>query len=90
MYPIILASKAEKDIPKLKKENPKLPGKLWDLILDIGKDEPHSGIGKPEPLTGNLSGWWSRRISEKHRLVYRIKDGQLQIASCYGHYDDKS
>ena len=46
------------------------------------------GIGKPEPLRGNLSGFWSRRIDDANRLVYRVKDGVLEIVSCKGHYDD--
>ena len=43
-------------------------------------------IGKPEPLTGNLAGWWSVRIDEKNRLVFVIKDGKLIIHSCRDHY----
>ena len=46
------------------------------------------GIGKPEPLKGEFSGFWSRRIDEVNRLVYRIKDGVLEVLSCKGHYDD--
>ena len=46
------------------------------------------GIGKPEPLKDRLSGWWSRRIDDTHRIVYREKDGAIIIASCKGHYDD--
>lgn len=45
-------------------------------------------IGKPEPLKGDLSGLWSRRIDDVNRLVYRIKEGRLEIISCGGHYDD--
>ena len=57
------------------------------LIKDIERD-PFSGIGKPEPLKGDLSGFWSRRIDDANRVVYRVKDGALEIASCKGHYDD--
>lgn len=46
------------------------------------------GIGKPEPLKGELSGFWSRRIDEKNRLVYRISGEVLEILSCRGHYRD--
>jgi toxin YoeB len=88
MYPIHLSKKAIEDIPKLKKENSKFPAKLWALILDIFND-PFDGIGQPEPLKGDLQGWWSRRITGKHRLVYRIEDENLEIASCFGHYGDK-
>lgn len=49
------------------------------LIKEIERT-PYEGIGKPEPLKGNLSGWWSRRIDEKNRIVYRQKDGNIQIS----------
>jgi len=47
---------------------------------------PFEGIGKPEPLKNELSGWWSRRIDREHRLVYRVKNGALEIAQCSYHY----
>jgi toxin YoeB len=47
---------------------------------------PFSGIGKPEPLRGQLSGWWSRRISKEHRLVYHPHEDSLLIAQCRHHY----
>ena len=56
------------------------------LIEDI-KRNGNSGTGKPEPLKGNLSGFWSRRINAVDRLVYRIKDNSLEILSCRYHYD---
>lgn len=49
--------------------------------------EPFTGIGKPEPLRGNLSGFWSRRIDEQHRLVYKVDDALLTIIACRYHYD---
>lgn len=57
------------------------------LIKDIQRDR-FSGIGKPEPLKGNYNGWWSRRIDEENRIVYREKDGAIVIAACKGHYED--
>lgn len=57
------------------------------LIKDMQRNL-FEGIGKPEPLKGNCNGWWSRRIDEKNRIVYREKDGVVIIASCKGHYDD--
>ena len=48
---------------------------------------PFEGIGKPEPLRGELGGLWSRRIDEKNRLIYCISDDSLQIFSCRGHYE---
>ena len=47
---------------------------------------PFEGIGKPEPLKGNLQGYWSRRITSEHRLVYKFEDEKLFIASCKYHY----
>lgn len=65
----------------------KLLNRLNQLIRDTERD-PFSGIGKPEPLKGKYAGLWSRRISDKHRLVYRVEDGVLIIYSCMGHYED--
>lgn len=47
---------------------------------------PYEGIGKPEALKGNLSGWWSRRIDHEHRLVYKSENGNLYILQCRKHY----
>jgi len=57
------------------------------LLKDIDR-EPFSGIGKPEPLTGNLQGYWSRRIDEANRIVYKVNDEQIIIIQCGGHYSD--
>lgn len=56
------------------------------LIKDIERNY-YDGIGKQEPLKGNLSGWWSRRIDDTNRLVYRINNNILEIISCKTHYD---
>ena len=56
------------------------------LLKDIERNN-FDGIGKPEPLKGELSSFWSRRIDDTHRLVYRINNGVLEILSCKGHYD---
>jgi toxin YoeB len=58
------------------------------LVRDIQRDR-FGGIGKPEPLTGNLSGWWSRRIDEENRIVYKEENGAIIIAACKGHYEGK-
>ena len=59
------------------------------LIKDIERNGPLVGIGEPELLKGNLSGYYSRRINEKDRLVYSIENGNIYIAQCRGHYYDK-
>ena len=56
------------------------------LIKDAERD-PFSGIGKPEPLKGDLSGFWSRRSDDTNRLVYRVNGNLLEIVSCRGHYE---
>lgn len=56
------------------------------LIKDI-KRNPFEGIGKPEPLKGNLSGWWSRRIDDTNRIVYYQQQDMLFIVACRGHYE---
>lgn len=61
--------------------------RILALIKDIERGN-FDGIGKPEPLKGELSGFWSRRIDDTNRLVYRISKDMLEILSCRGHYDD--
>lgn len=63
----------------------KLLGRLNDLIKECIRT-PFAGTGKPEPLRGPLSGWWSRRLTLEHRLVYRVFDDALHIAQCRYHY----
>ncbi|MGL4666794.1 MAG: Txe/YoeB family addiction module toxin [Saezia sp.] len=57
------------------------------VIRDIERNG-YDGIGKPEPLRGDLSGWWSRRIDDSNRIVYRLRgDDTMEISQCKGHYD---
>ena len=68
-----LTNQFKKDLKKLKVENNKLPFKVWELILSIEevKNKTLQGIGQPEQLKANLAGCYSRRINQKHRLIYR-------------------
>ena len=61
-----------------------------NLLIKDAERNPYTGLGKPEPLRGDLSGFWSRRIDEKNRLVYRFSSDFLEIASCKGHYDGEA
>ena len=63
----------------------KLVSRIQELIRDIDRD-PFKGIGKPEPLKGNWAGYWSRRIDQEHRLVYKVSETQILIVKCKGHY----
>ena len=62
--------------------------RINQLLQDIDR-KGYEGIGKPEPLKGNFSGWWSRRIDVSNRLIYRITAGQIEIAQCRSHYSNK-
>ena len=62
--------------------------KILKLLKDIDRNG-YDGIGKPEPLTGDLAGYWSRRIDDCNRIVYRIKEDTVLIAQCGSHYRDK-
>ena len=68
-------------------QDKKIRKRINQLIKDIGRN-PFEGIGKPEPLKGNLTGFWSRRIDEEHRLVYAVEENAVLLISCRGHYDD--
>ncbi len=56
-------------------------------MTEESQRDPFGGIGKPEPLKNELSGWWSKRIDGEHRLVYKVEQGSLIIAQARGHYD---
>lgn len=66
-------------------EDEKLCARINELI-DACIADPFTGIGKPEPLRGNLTGLWSRRINREHRLVYAIADGTVYVVACRYHY----
>ena len=68
------------------KHDKKILRKINTLLKDISRDDPHEGIGKPEPLKHSFSGYWSRRITDEHRLVYRINEGDIEIAQARYHY----
>lgn len=76
---------AWKDYEYWQAQDKKTLKRINKLILDTLR-EPFGGIGKPEPLRENLSGFWSRRIDEKNRLVYTIDENALVIISCRYHY----
>ncbi len=68
-------------------QDKKILKRINQLIKDVVRS-PFEGIGKPEPLKGKLSGFWSRRIDGEHRLVYIVGDHAILIISCRGHYND--
>ena len=90
MYNVSLTPEAEDSLVKLKKSEPTSYKKAVKLIDEL-YDHPYSGTGKPEPLSGDRAGQWSRRITKKHRLVYSVDDGTVTVIvlSVAGHYSDK-
>lgn len=67
------------------RSNKKLLKRVNEILKDIDRNG-YKGIGKPEPLKGDFSGYWSRRIDDYHRIVYKIQDGEMYIAYCGTHY----
>jgi toxin YoeB len=77
-----------KDYQYWESQDKKTLKQINKLIADIERNG-YDGIGKPEPLRGDLSGWWSRHIDEKNRLVYRlIGNDAVEISQCKDHYND--
>jgi len=82
---LIFAESAWEDYLYWQKTDKKILQRINTLIKDISRD-PFEGIGKPEPLKHALSGYWSRRINEEHRIVYKVQEESLLIAQLRFHY----
>ena len=82
---LIFAENAWEDYLYWQKTDKKILKRINTLIKDITR-EPFEGIGKPEPLKHALSGYWSRRINDEHRIVYKIQNNSLLIAQLRFHY----
>ena len=90
MYDVIISPEAQFDLLRLKRSEPKAFTKAERLIDEL-REHPKTGTGRPEQLKGNRSGQWSRRISDKHRLVYEIfeREVYVEVITSYGHYGDR-
>ena len=82
---LIFSEQAWEDYLYWQKTDKKLLERINTVIKDISRS-PIEGIGKPEPLKNALSGYWSRRINDEHRIVYKISDGSMLIAQLRFHY----
>ena len=82
---LVFADEAWEDYLFWQEDDPGMLRKINALLRDVKRD-PFKGIGKPEPLKGALSGYWSRRISDEHRMVYKVTSGDLLIAQLRYHY----
>jgi len=89
IYKVTFSPEADEDIKKLKHNEPKAYKKLKTLLIEL-QEHPFIGTGRPKPLRENKSGQWSRRITQKHRLVYRVVEDHITVLvlSAYGHMDD--
>ena len=82
---LVFADQAWDDYLYWQKHDRRMVERINNLIREIQR-EPFSGIGKPEPLKHALAGFWSRRITDEHRLVYQLRDEQLIIVQARYHY----
>ena len=76
------------DYNSRQQEDKKTVKKINELLKDIDRNK-YSGLGKPEPLSGDLSGFLSRRINDKDRLVYKVENNEIKVISCRYHYSEK-
>ncbi len=83
---IVFEASAFSDFTEWVKIDKKIHHKIVTLIKDIDRSS-FSGLGKPEPLKYELSGYWSRRINDEHRLVYKVTDDEIIIIACKYHYE---
>lgn len=90
MYDIEYMPKAEEGLRRLRRSEPAAFKKAVKLLNELA-EHPKTGTGHPEPLKGDRTGQWSRTITKKHRLVYKIDDDivVVLVLTAYGHYDDK-
>ena len=82
---LIFSDKSWDDYLYWQRTDRQIVKKINQLIKDIKRD-PFDGLGKPEPLKHELSGFWSRRITDEHRLVYEVYENAIGLASCRFHY----
>lgn len=85
-YHLDFSNQASKDIDFHKASGNKAILKKILILLNELSEYPFEGTGKPEPLKYNLTGYWSRRINQEHRLVYQVTDAAILIHSLKGHY----
>lgn len=85
MSKLAFSEQAWEDYLYWQSQDKKMMKRINLLLRDIERSG-YDGIGKPEPLKGNLSGYWSRRIDDSHRLVFRIEGETIEILQCRGHY----
>jgi toxin YoeB len=89
MRSIAFNNRSFEEYEKLRQKNKALHKKLVKILVEMQRENPWEGAGKPELLRGNLMGLWSRRLTDKDRIVYRFDDKVIYIFAIGGHYDDR-
>jgi toxin YoeB len=87
MRSLIFEGKTWQAYEELRQKDQKLHRTLCKILKEMLRGDPTKGIGKPEPLKHNLSGFWSRRLSKRDRLIYTFDDNYIYIFAIGGHYD---
>jgi len=88
MYKVSFWKRAGEDYLYWAKRNKDVLKRIDDLLEAI-KNNPFEGIGKPEPLKHNWTGYWSRRINQEHRLIYKLTEDTVIIYCCRAHYEEE-
>jgi toxin YoeB len=81
----VLSTRFKEDLAYWQATDPKLAKRLMRIVEETVRS-PFTGLGKPEALRGDLSGYWSRRLTQEHRVVYLVTDTTVEFARAYGHY----
>ncbi|MEU5959174.1 Txe/YoeB family addiction module toxin [Streptomyces sp. NPDC047525] len=84
---LVWQEKAWADYVRWQEQDRKVLKRINTLLQDIARNGPAEGIGKPEPLKHGFHGYWSRRITDEHRLVYKVVEDEIRVAACRYHYE---
>lgn len=89
MRSIVFDGDSWSEYEKLREKDKVLHKNLCKILQEMQRNNPATGVGKPEALRHNLSGFWSRRLSQKDRIIYKFTDDSIHIFAIGGHYDEK-
>ncbi len=89
MRSLVFEGRTWETYEELREKDKKLHKALCKLLKEMLRDDPSKGLGKPEQLGHNLTGFWSRRVSQKDRLIYKFDEKSIYIFAIGGHYEDR-
>ncbi|MEL6353195.1 MAG: Txe/YoeB family addiction module toxin [Cyanobacteria bacterium J06627_28] len=87
MRSLVFEGNTWSEYEQLRKKDKKLHRNLCKILQEMLRGDPSVGLGKPEPLKHNLSGFWSRRLSQKDRVIYKFDDDYIYLFAIGGHYE---